>query len=254
MAEDTGTELFFQKKYESGEAEELDTSEEEVEEEEAIESEEESEEEESDESEEEPEDEDVDWKEVAEKREDQRKEWQSRYDTDKQAHANEMSQMRNEINQLKEKQDSKEIDDIFDGKDPDDIMTVAEAKKLKDKITKPKPPPQADDFNAWSQSQPDYQQISEYYANLKSIDPTIDSKIPGATSQDAYISLRQWMHEDDVKVLREENEKLKKQNRKIKKSKPKAPVSGQGPGVSGGTRSSGRDPEIHSFFQKPWNK
>ena len=262
MAEDTGTEGFFQSKIEpveeSGEAKELDTSEETDEEE--IED-KESESQESEEAEEEQEEDDLDqsvedYRKLFEAAEEKRKKWQSRYDTDRQQSVSEISQLRNELNQLKEKQDGKEVDDIFAGKDDEDILTVGEAKRLKDKLSAKKVEQPLGDYKAWLSKQSDITEVEKYYSDLVKVEPNIDPSRLGADAKEQYLTLRTWMHEDNALSLKKEVELLRKQNEKIKKkkSRPKTPISGSGIGVSGGTRSGGVIYDIDPFFNRSWNK
>jgi hypothetical protein len=263
--ENTGTEGFFAPRTTPREEEDLSEGSDEVGEEQPEDSEDESEssEEEQEESEQEEgsSDDQSDYKTKFEEAEAKRKQWQSRHDTAMRENATQLAELQEQLKQLKQEQGNSKIDDLFKGKEKDDLITVEDAheliKEMREKnevsVGKHSSP---EDQNAWMASQPDYNEVSEYFNSLKEVNPNIEKQIPGKDTKEAYKTLRKWMIEDErlqtekeIKELREENLRLKK-----KSKRPRTPVSGAGKGLSGGGRSSGGDINVSSFFQKPWNK
>jgi hypothetical protein len=215
---------------ESGEATELDTSEEETEEEtetEAEETEEEGEEGTEDSSTEEP-----DYKAMYEDAEKKRRQTQSNLDQTN----NEVRQLRQEFSDFKE---DSETHDPFENLDDTEVLDVATAKKIvasmQPKKKSPKQSKPDPNFNNWMATQPGIEDINKYY---KANEAEVNSKLQTVPTNEygQFLMISSLQKDDHIKQQANE---IKKLQTKVKKLSKKKKVPKMGPS---GNPGKGRTP------------
>lgn len=228
---------------ESGEAKELDTSEEEPEEE----SDEENGEGEGEESEEESESSDKDYQSLYNDTEQKRISQQSRADraeNEKQAMEKQLAEFQNQLNELKSQQEKDQIGEVFDGKDEDDFITISDAKKLY-KPTKRQQvvqSPAVEPVETWMQKQPDYAIVNDYYTSNKD-DVDMWMKASGMEGKDIYRALSDKVKYDQIESLQKQISSLTKGSKK----KVRTPLTGSGGSPAGRTSKKKGSPAFDYF-------
>lgn len=182
--------------------------------------------------------------------EEQRREMQGKYDKLLSSYNNDISSLKEEMAELKTKAKDSEYDDLFSG-DDDNVMTEGQVKQIIAKANqKPAPKPaigtDEEAQQMWANSQTDVGDVTDYFnRNNLNNDPELMGM---RTIEGRYEKVRSKILRDELKSARSEAKKLKSQIKKMKKGKIPDKAGAGSRGVERGQSDGNKGDALDKFF------